>query len=197
VGLFKSKEEKEMEREIAFRKGVTRIQGFVKKNEQVKKRYWEAGKKALRLGDQKRFQQYARGYQYSLNLIKRWETYLLDLQMLSVRRDQVKATTNFIESMKALSQSLLSGAKPKDIVKMEVAMEKAVAQGQALDEALSVAMEVGGESLFAFDEVSDESIKDIEQSMVGEAGRDEGESFDAEIEAGLKRIEQEMRKELK
>jgi len=42
----------------------------------------------------------------------------LQLETVSARKDQVKATGAFIDSMKAMSKTMMAGASPRDITKM-------------------------------------------------------------------------------
>lgn len=187
---------KEIKREIKFKKGKAQIESYLRKCRQGQKRYWELGKKALRLGDREQFKRIATAYLWNLEQVNQWERYLLQLETLSARRDQVKATGEFLSSLKALSDSMLKGVSPEEIAKMEVQLERAVAKASCLEEALNVVMETSAQSLFLREEFSEESISQLEKGMAQEAEHEEETAFDTSIEESLKKIEHEMKKEL-
>lgn len=200
--LFEGRRQtREIQRELQFRKGKARVNSYIQKCQQNRKKYWELGKKALRLGDKRQFQQIARAYQWTLEQVNRWERYLLQLETVSARKDQVKATGAFIGSMKAMSKTMMAGASPREIAKMQVNLEKALTRAETLDETLSLVMDASSETIFTSDELSEEKIGEIEKAMAGEAVHEEGEGVsekaDAGIDEGLKKIEEEMKKDMK
>lgn len=196
--LQNMRQSKEIKREMKFRRGKARINRYIQKSQEAKKKYWELGKKALKLGDRRQFQQLARAFQWTLEQINRWERYLIQLETVAARRDQVSATAEFMNSMKALSKSMLAGVSPEKIADMQVDLEKALAKAETLEETLDVVMDSSSDAIFASGELSEESIGEIEKAMMGETVHEEKvEAVDTKIDEGLKRIEDEMRKELK
>jgi len=78
MALFEGRRQtREIQRELQFRKGKARVNGYIQKCQQSRKKYWELGKKALKLGDKRQFQQIAKAYQWTLEQLNRWERYLL------------------------------------------------------------------------------------------------------------------------
>jgi hypothetical protein len=198
MSLFKSKATKEMERDIEFRRGVQKVKSFIKKNQNIRKRYWTAGKKALQMDDQERFARYAKGYLLCGQQIRRWEKYRLDLEMLEVRKDQAKTSNSFLKSLKAVSKSTLAQSAPGDLAKLQVEMDRALARGESLEESLAVVMEMSGESVFALHESPDEdALLDVQAAMTGELGAEAMDPADRRIEEGLKKLEEEMKSELR
>lgn len=192
----KREETKEVEREVQFRRGLARVRGHINKCQKSKKRYWELGKRALQLGDQQQFRQIARTYLWTMEQIDRWERYLLQLETVAARRDQVKATTEFMKSITALSQSMMAGASEEDVAKMQVELEKAVARSEMLEETMAIVMDATSETVFGSEELSEEAVDRIQKAMTEAAEVEESEVFDAKIEEGLRQIEEAMRKDL-
>jgi hypothetical protein len=196
--LERRRQEKEIKREVKFKQGLSKVRAYVEKCNQAQKRYWELGKRSLKLGDRKQFENIAKAYLRTGEMANRWERYLVAMETVGIQRDQVKATGMFAQSMKALSDSIMAGAKPEDITKMQMELERALAKAETLDETLSAIMDATNEAIFSGEGLSEESLKQVETAMTGEAVHEEGAAIpDERITQGLKRIEEEMKKELK
>jgi hypothetical protein len=196
MALFKSKQQRELEAKMRIRQGMKRIQRFVKDCTKKQKQYWELGKRALRLGDREQFQQLAAAFLRMRENANRWERYLLQLETLNVRRDEVAATGEFMKSVSAMTNSILKGASPDQVASMQAKIEQAVAKSEALEEVLSMAMEASADDVFGTDELDDEKLEQLASQMGAEAEADESAAYDDRIAKGLKQIEDEMRKEL-
>jgi len=195
--LFKTQRQRELEREIQYRQGKARIQRFIRNAQKVQKRYWQLGKQALRLGDTEQFGQLAAAYVRTRDHVNRWQRYLLQLETLGVRREETAATGEFIKSISAMTASMLRGATPEQVTRMQLRMEQALAKAGAIEEMLSVAMEASSDAVFGAEDLDDEKLAEISRSMADEAEADEAGAHDGRIASGLKEIEEEMRKELK
>ena len=179
--LGKSKKEKEIEREVKFKQGVKKVQNYIEKCRNSQQRFWEMGKRALSLGDKKQFQNMARAYLNTGEVINRWERYIVTMEAVRIQRDQAHASKDFMSSMNILSATMDVGVNAKQMTKMQKDLEMALAKAETIDEALSAVMDMTSDSVFAADGLADKSIKDIEAAMTGEAVSEEGEAFDARI----------------
>jgi len=198
AGFFERRRQtKDIEREIKFKQGLSKVRNYVQKSHSAQKRYWELGKRALKLGDRQQFENIAKAYIRTGEMITRWERFLVAMETVSLQRDQVKVTGEFATSMSALSSSMMAGASPKDITKMQMDLEMALTKAHTLDETLSAVMDATSDSIFVSDGLSDESLEQVESMMKGEAAHEEGGALDDRIASGLKQIEEEMRKENK
>ncbi|MFC1978732.1 hypothetical protein ACFLVP_01975 [Chloroflexota bacterium] len=195
--LFKDKKTKEIEREVRFKQGVRRVQNYVKKCRDSQQKFWEMGKRALSLGDKQQFENLARAYLNTGEISNRWERYLVTMETVRIQRDQVKATGEFVKSINLMSSTMSSGINPKELTKMQKDLEVALAKAETLDEALSVVMDSTSESVFSTEGFADKSIKEIEAAMSGEVMHEGGGAIDDRIAQGLKKIEDEMSKDLK
>jgi hypothetical protein len=195
--LERRRQEKEIQREVKFKQGLSKVRTYVEKCNQAQKRYWELGKRALKLGDRKQFENIVKAYLRTGEMANRWERYLVAMETVGIQRDQVKATGMFAQSMKALSDSIMAGAKPEDITKMQMELERALTKAETLDETLAAIMDATSDTIFSAEGLSEESLKEVEAAMKGEALHEEGAVKDDRIAQGLRRIEEEMKKELK
>lgn len=199
MGLLNGrKQEKEIQREVKFKQGLSKVRNYVDKCKQAQKRYWQLGKRALELGDRQQFENIAKAYLRTGDMITRWERYLVTMEAVSVQRNQVKATGEFTSSMKALTESMMAGANPKDISKMQMDLEKALTKAETLDETLSAVMDATSDTVFSSEGLSEESLQEVESAMKGEAEHEASTAAtDDKIADGLKRVEEEMKKETK
>ncbi len=154
-------------------------------------------RKALRRGDQFRESgQLAGALIRAREQSNHWERYLLQLETLSVRREEVAATGDFIKGISAVTTSILRGASPDQIAAMQVKMERALVKADSLEELLSVAMDTSADSVYAVDELDEQKLDELENQMGAEAEADESAAYDKRIADGLTQVEKEMRKEL-
>jgi len=196
--LDQRRQRKEIEREVKFKQGLSKVRNYVQKCNQAQKRYWELGKRSLKLGDRQQFENVAKAYLRTIETANRWERYLVAMETISIQRDQVKATGAFAESMKALTDSMMAGAKPEDVTKMQMDLERALTRAETLDETLSAIMDSTSDTIFSGEGLSEEALQEVEAAMSGEAVRDTSAAVPNDrISQGLKRIEEQMRKETK
>ena len=198
-GLFKSRDERELEVQLKFRQGKSRISRFVHQSQKAADRYWHLAKQAFKLGDQEQFRQLAASYLRTRESINRWERYLVKLDALELRRNEVSSTGEFLKSIEAMTGSILRGAKPEDITRMQMDLEKAMAKTETLEQTLDIAMEAAGDSLTGAPELSDEVLKQITASMEAEPVEMSQDSADKDLDtriaSALKEVEAQMRKE--
>ena len=195
--LERRRQTKEIQREVKFKQGLSRVRNYVQKCQQAQAKYWELGKRALSLGDQQQFENVARAYLRTGEAANRWQRYLLAMETVSIQRDQVKVTGDFAQSMSAVSASMMAGAKPEDITKVQMELESALTRAQTLDETLAAVMDASNDTIFSSEGLSDSSLKEIESAMKGEIDKEEIGALDQRIAGGLKSIEEEMKKEIK
>ncbi len=198
-GLENRKQEKEIEREMQARRGKMQVQRHIKKQQEMAKKLWDLGKRAMLLGDEKQFQQIGKQYLWTLSDVKRWERYLVTFEAIEARRDQAKSVAEFMGSVSAMSKSMLAGAKPAEMAKTQREVELALAKAQNLEQTMDYLMEATDQSVFSIDELSDmdmySSFKEMEKAMKAEAeATPPSADLDARINEGLKKIEEEMKK---
>jgi len=198
LGLFKSREEREMESLLRFRQGKSRINRFVQQAQTAGQRYWSLARQAYQLGDEEQFRQLATGYVRTRESINRWERYLIKLDSLELRRNEVASTGEFLKSIDAMTGSILQGAKPEEIARMQMDLEKAMLKTDALEQTLDIAMEAAGDSLTGSPELNDDVLQQIGVGMDGEpktvcdGGSDHDHDLDARLHDALKDVESRM-----
>ncbi len=187
----KSKEEKEIEREIRHRKARATLQHYLERLQTLQKMVYEQGKQAARLGDDKFVTRQATKYLSLQERIKRGQRMLLLMEETRLQREMVKISGDFITFAKDVSQSISEGPDVDKIAHMQVEMEKAMAQADKIDEALSVALDMASEGIIISQDFSEKNVTEIAKAMQGEAETEE-KGLDERISKGLKEVEDTM-----
>ncbi|ALM75540.1 hypothetical protein TBCH5v1_1627 [Thermococcus barophilus] len=186
VRLWKSKEEKEIERKVRMRKAKMALKQYINNLENFKRRVFLQGKEAAKLGDEALLKRSAVKYLALEQRIKQAKRLLLLIEEAELQRELVKVSADFIQFSKDIVQSIAEGPGAEDVAKIQVEFEKAMSKVENLDEALGTMLDLTSESILTgnFDV---ETIEAAEGLMVSSASK--------ELEPGrrLKEIENMMR----
>ena len=197
--VFRSNEEKEIEEEIkrdtVVRKGKARIQNHINHQNEMAGKLKILAKKALSLNDNSRFTLIGKQYIKTKLDIQRWEKYLLSLEVLEAKRDQVSASINLIQSVKTMSESLGDIVGDQKIGELQVELETGLARASNLDERIDVMMEILDSSLSYDIEIDQSLMDDFKSSIIEEISTEEDNTFTQEIEERLLKIQDEIKEE--
>ena len=195
---------KEIERDMETRRGKAQMRRHIKKQNEMSKKLWGLGRRALQLGDQRQFRQIGKHYLWTLEDIKRWERYMLAFETIEARRDQARSMAEFMRSVQAMSQSMLANASPKAIAETQRDLQLGIARAQDMEQTLDDLMDMTEDTVFGMEEMGDEEAEtafhELERAMAEEgegATAAPDEALDSRIAAGLRQIEAEMRKDLR
>lgn len=189
----KSKEEKEIEREIRHRKARATLQHYIERLENLQSMVYDQGKQAAKLGDDKFVTRQAMKYLALQERIKRGQKMLLLMEEARLQKEMVKISGDFITFARDVSQSVFEGPDVDKIAHMQVEMEKAMAQAEKIDEALSVALDMASEGILSSQDFSQKNVEQIAKTMQGEAETEE-KGLDERISKGIKEVEDMMKK---
>jgi hypothetical protein len=189
----KSKEEKEIEREIRYRKARVTLQRYIDKTEDLQKSIFDQGKQAAKLGDEKFVKRQAAKYLALQERSKRGQRLLLLMEEARLQREMVKISGDFITFAKDISQSIAEGPDVGKIARSQIDFEKAIAQSEKVDEALSVALDMTSEGILGTNDFSEKQVDEISKAMQNDVEVDE-RSLDGRITKGMKNIEEMMKK---
>lgn len=185
-------QKKEYERDFQVRQGKKRIQRYIDQQRQMEQKLWTLGKQALKLGDNAQFQMVGKQIIWTQNDINRWQRYLLSLETLAARRDQARMTGDFMQSLKAMSDSLLVGINSESLLDIEKNIDAGLERVKNLEDRMDLFMEMAEYTLVDLDRADRHRLDELQTVMQQEAEMDEANSFDAQISAGLERIRREM-----
>ena len=181
MALFKSAEERRIERDIKIRQGVRRIEKSIREQGKFQDEFIRNAQQAKKIGDQSQ-------YTFIRNSLKKTATIrkMLERQLLSVKnalliKRQAEASADFAQSMGLMATEIGKLFGETDLVKTQADWEKAMVQSQTMEERMNMFL----------DTVEDVAAQDVEISGAAEVVSDE--EIDRLIEA---ETEAEHQKEL-
>ncbi len=197
MGLFKSRAEKRMERDMAVRKAVNKIRKQVvtlKKNEAG---YVVKARRAKQLGSKDQLDFLKKTLKKTASQRRLMERQLLNIETAVQIKNQAEAHAEFAKAMGAVSKSIGEMFGQTDMAKTQKKFEKAMMKAETLEEQMGMFLDMSSESMFGYEaEVSADLVSDeeIDSMIEAEAAHDEAAELDGEIAKGLKQVEDELNK---
>lgn len=164
MGLFKSKEERRVERDIKIRQGIRRIERSIAEQNKFTDEFVKNARHAREIGD-------TQSYQFIRNSLKKTATIkrMLERQLLAVKnalliKRQAEATADFSGAMAMMAKEVSRMYGDTDLVKTQTDWEKAMMQSETMEERMSLFLDGMEDSASmdvsssAFESVSDDEI---------------------------------------
>ena len=181
MALFKSAEERRIERDIKIRQGIRRIEKSIREQGKFQDEFITNAQHAKRIGDMNQ-------YTFIRNSLKKTATIrrMLERQLLSVKnalliKKQAEASADFAQAMGMMAAEIGKLFGQTDLVKTQADWEKAMVQSQTMEERMNMFL----------DTVEDVAAQDADMSSATEVVSDD--EIDRLIEA---ETEAEHQKEL-
>lgn len=138
MGLFKSSEERRIERDIRIRQGIRRIEKSIREQARFQDEFIKNAHQARKIGDNAQ-------YVFIRNSLKKTATIrkMLERQLLSVKnalliKRQAEASADFASSMSLMAREIGRLFGETDLVKTQADWEKAMVQSQTMEERMNV-----------------------------------------------------------
>lgn len=173
MGLFKSKDERRIEREMKVKAGLRSIERSIRQQEKFSEDFIRNARHAKQIGDEGQYQ-FIRGALKKTATVKK----MLERQMLAIKNamlisQQAQASAQFADSMNVMAQQISAIFGEMDLTRTQAQWEKAVAQAGSMEERMELfldSMEDAGRSGAAAgtreDLVSDDEIDRMIQAEV-------------------------------
>jgi hypothetical protein len=198
MGMFKSKEEKRIERDIEVRKGVNSLKRNIRDLAKHEASYILKAKKAKRIGDNSQYDFLKRQLKKTAGQRRMRERQLLSIETAVQIKNQAESDADFAKSMGAVAKAVSEVYGSVDFAKTQKNFEKAMMQADTLQQQMEIFLEMTQEHVMAGDvEGEDQVVTDaeIDKMLDEEVVREEGGSLDKDIEKGLKDIQEELDRE--
>ncbi len=195
--LFKSKDERRMERELAARKAVANFKRQIQQQEKHETEYIKKAVRAKQLGDGKMLATLKAQVKRTHAMRYRFERGLLLLETAMQAKDQIESFESFGVGMSAISKSIEQAYGVTNLVKTQKEYEQAMGKAASMEERIDLFLESSFDSV---QEVGEDegaaalSDSDLDRLIDEKATKAESTGTDAEIEKGLKDIEKELGK---
>ena len=198
MGIFKSREEKRIDRTIEVRKGVNSLKRNIRDLAKHETSYVQKAKKARKIGDKDQYQFLKRQLKKTAAQRRMRERQLLSIETAVQIKNQAESDADFARSMGTVAKAISDVYGSVDFTKTQKNFEKAMMQAETLQQQMEIFLEMTQEHVMAGEvEGENEVVSDaeIDRMLDEEVVKEEGGSVDAEIEKGLKDIQDELDRE--
>jgi hypothetical protein len=195
MGLFKSKEERKLERDMEIRKGINELKRNVRSLEKHEKDYIKKAKRAKQIGAQDQLDFIKKTIKQTAAQRRALERQLLAIETAAQRKNQMEAHGQFAKSLVAVSKSIAEVFGDTNFAEVQKNFEKAMMQAETFEQQAEVFLEASQETMFSESAHSEDLVTDdeIDKLIESEVAHDESKAVDAEIDKGLGEIERELR----
>jgi len=174
MGLFKSSEERRIERDIRIRQGIRRIEKAIREQARFSDEFVRNARRAKEIGDLGQ-------YKFIRNSLKKTATMrrVLERQLLSVKnalliKRQAEASADFASAMGTMAIEIGRLFGETDLIRTQADWEKAMAQSQSMEERMAMFL----------DSIEDIAAQDVEATSAEEVSDEEiDRMIEAEAEA--------------
>src|SRR5215203_5499033 len=138
MGLFKSKDERRIEREMKIKQGMRAIEKSIRQQEKFAEDFIKNARHAKQIGDEGQYQ-FVRGALKKTAAVKK----MLERQLLAIKnamliQQQAAASQQFAESMTLMAREIGRTFGEMDLTKTQAQWEQAVAQAGSMEERMEV-----------------------------------------------------------
>jgi hypothetical protein len=138
MGLFKSKDERRIEREMKIRGGMRAIERSIRQQEKFADDFIKNARRAKQIGDEGQYQFVRNALKKTAAVKKMLERQLLAIKNAMLIQQQAAASQQFAESMALMAREIGRVFGEMDLTKTQAQWEKAVAQAGSMEERMEV-----------------------------------------------------------
>jgi hypothetical protein len=138
MALFKSAEERRMEREIKIRQGIRRIEKAIREQARFSSEFIQNARRAKEIGDGAQYAFICASLKKSATIRRVLERQLLVIKNAVLIKRQAEASADFAQSMGVMSAEIGRLFGETDLTKTQSAWERAMAQSQSMEERMAV-----------------------------------------------------------
>ncbi len=198
MSLFKSREDRRLERELEIKRGVQKMRKHVRSLEKDEKDLLKKAKRAKQLGDGTQLNFIKANLKRTAANRRLMERQILNIETFNQLKDQAEAQADFARSLQTVSESIGEAYGSVNIVEIQKNCEKAIGKYESMQSMMEMFMESSTESMANLegstsdDLVSDEEIdKLIDAQIVTEEGKAVEGSLEEKTKSILDRLEKE------
>src|SRR5688500_2656008 len=195
TGLFKSKDERRIEREMKIKSGMRAIERSIRQQEKFSEDFIKNARHAKQIGDEGQYQFIRSALKKTAAVKKMLERQLLAIKNAMLIQQQAAASQQFAESMNLMAREIGRVFGEMDLTKTQAQWERAVAQAGSMEERMELFLDSmessaisGGTTTAREDLVTDDEIDRMISADVLAAEKSELSKMDE--------LESEIAKEL-
>jgi hypothetical protein len=138
MGLFKSKDERRIEREMRIRGGMRSIERSIRQQEKFADDFVKNAQQAKKIGDNGQYQFIRSALKKTAAVKKMLERQLLSIKNAMLIQQQAQASQQFAESMALMATEISRVFGEMDLTKTQAQWEKAVTQAGTMEERMDL-----------------------------------------------------------
>ena len=197
MGLFKSSEERRMERDMEIRKGLSRIKKQIRSFEREEQDFIKKAKRARQLGDESMLNVIKANLKRTAYTRRMMERQLLNLEVFKQLKGQAEAQATFARSLETVSEAIAESYGSVNLAQVHKNVEKAVNQAESMQQMMEFMMDSTSESMADMEGAqSDDLISDaeIDRMIDEEIVAEENESMDDKVGGRLESLRERFEK---
>jgi hypothetical protein len=138
MGLFKSPDERRIEREMRVRSGLKSIERSIGQQQKFAEQFIRHAQEARRIGDKQQYEFIRNNLKKTASIKKMLERQLLSMKSAMLIQQQAAASAQFAESMNLMAQEIGRTFAALDLTATQASWEKAVAQASTIEERMGI-----------------------------------------------------------
>jgi hypothetical protein len=138
MGLFKSKDERRIERDMKIRGGMRSIERSIRQQEKFAEDFIKNAQHARKIGDEGQYQFIRSALKKTAAVKKMLERQLLSIKNAMLIQQQAQASQEFAQSMTLMASEIGRVFGEMDLTKTQVQWEKAVSQAGSMEQRMEV-----------------------------------------------------------
>lgn len=196
MGLFKSSEERRLERDMKIRGGLKKIQRQIKQLERDEKGFIDKAKRAKQLGDATQLAFIKANLKRTATTRRLMERQLLTIETFNQLRNQAEAQAEFARTLSTISQAISDEYQSVNLAEIHKNCEKAVGQYETMQQTMEMLVDSQSDSMMNLEgSQNDELVSDkeidalIDDKIVAEEGREIEDAVGSRLDALKARVE--------
>lgn len=141
MSLFKSEEERRIERDIKIRQGIRRIEKSISEQNKFTNEFIKNARRAKQIGDNSQYIFIRNSLKKTATVKKMLERQLLAVKNALIIKRQAEASSDFAQAMGTMASEIGRMFGQTDLVRTQTEWEKAMAQSQSMEERMSMFLE--------------------------------------------------------
>jgi hypothetical protein len=201
MSLFKSSEERRLEREMEIRKGLSRIKKQIRDQEREEREFIKKAKRAKQLGDSTQLKVIKANLKRTAYSRRLMERQLLNLEVFKQLKDQAEAQSDFARALETVSEAIAESYGSVNLAQVHKNCERAVSQSESMQQMMELMIEQTNESVGHMegaqsdDLVSDEEIdRLIDEAVVAEETEEMEDKVSSRLDSLRERFEKNRQK---
>jgi hypothetical protein len=187
MGIFKSKEERRLQRDLEIKKGIQRVKRQLTDLGRNEEEWLEKARRAQRMGASDQLAFIRKSLKATATQRRAIERQLLTIEAAFQMKNQAESYAAFAESMGVVAKSINDVYKNTDLEKTQKNFEHAMMQAETMSQRMDLFLDMSKDTLFAGETASGEQLvsdDEIDQ-MIGiapsERKKKSREELDKEI----------------